>query len=739
MTTTSTKVLFLLAEFPSYRRDVLVAIAEDPRVDASFFGDPKPRVEGIEVFDASTLGRTIRGRNRRLGSLFWQVGALGAIRRERPKTVVFVGDAQIVSTWFLAALCRLVGIRTLFWTIGWHRPERGVKRLVRLTFYRLANGLLLYGRQGYVYGASLGYPSKRMTIIGNSTSGPPQVDRPTSRTSRSACVCVGRLTAAKRLDLVITAAAKVPGMKVEFVGDGPERRALEELARHEGVDCVFHGESHDPTVLAEVYSRAICTVIPGAAGLSVTQSLAYGVPVITNSSTANQMPEADAVIDGITGSLCNQFDATSLAEAIEHWRSLPAPEWEAASQACVSEYLTNWTPTRHADLIVRAVTRNRHETSQRADNDYASVRRIVFWQNAPSIHFAPVIRAVAARGYEVHVVTELDLATERRALGWKPPGFAGVRTHWSPTPAERRILEANLGPNSHHIFTGTGAYPETFDSLKRIAADPAPKGRLCVFTESWNPYDWKAPFRAIRYASRSQAIPGQVDTVLATGALAVSQFRRSVRTSVDVQPFAYSVDVEPVDITDGDGPILFVGKLERRKRVDMLLRAYAHAGGLTRRLTIVGDGPERAYLELLARKLGVADQVDFFGAMANYDARRLMATARALVLPSKFDGWGAVVNEALHAGCFVIATERCGSSELLTNGRGTVIEDEESLSDALAGVESIDPPGERQARSDWAKSHVGAAAMAEYLARVLERSTGTVVAASWTESGSRLA
>jgi glycosyltransferase involved in cell wall biosynthesis len=731
--TSPTKALFVLAEFPAYREEVLTAIAADPRIEASFFGDARARVDGIEVFDASRLGRTTHGRNLRFGSLFWQVGALRAIVRVRPKTVVFIGDAQIVSTWALALLCRILGIRTLFWTIGWHRPDRGLKRLTRLAFYRLANGLLLYGRQGYVYGASLGYPVQRMTIIGNSTSGPVPTEQPRQRTARTACVCVGRLTAAKRLDLVITAAARVPGVTVEFVGDGPERKALEELARHEGVDCVFHGESHDPTVLADVYSRAVCTVIPGAAGLSVTQSLAYGVPVITNNSPENQMPEADAVVDGVTGSLCDRFDLASLADAVEHWRSMPQPAWEAASQACVAEYRTNWTPERHADLIVRAIARGPNAASGAPHADYASIGRLVFWQNAPSIHFAPLIRAMADRGYEVHVVTELDLAAERRALGWDSPEFGSVQAHWSPSPDERRMLEVNLGPNSHHVFTGTGAYPQTFESLKRVAADPAVNGRLCVFTESWNPYDWKAPFRAIRYAVRSQAIPDRVDTVLATGALAVSQFKRSVRTSVDVQPFAYSVDVESTAVSDNDGPILFVGKLERRKRVDMLLRAYAAADGLTRRLQIVGDGPERAHLELLAKKLNVSDRVEFIGATTNQVARSLMGRARALVLPSEFDGWGAVVNEALHAGCFVIASSRCGASELLGDGRGAVIRDQAGLTGALISTVAIDPHEARRRRTDWARGNIGPEAMADYLASILVRAAGAQPPAHWLD------
>lgn len=737
MTAAPVKVLFLLAEFPSYRRGVLSVIAGDPRVEASFFGDSQPRVAGIESFDANVLGRTIHGRNLRIGQLFWQVGAFTAVRRTRPQVVVFLGDAKVVSTWLLAALCRLLRIRTMFWTIGWHRPERGLKRWSRLAFYRLANDLLIYGKQGYRYGSSLGYPADRMTIIGNSADGPSPSNRSVPRVARTAAVCVGRLTSAKRLDLVVSAAALVDGVTVEFVGGGPERDNLEELAARLGVTCVFHGESHDPALIAEVYSRAICTVIPGAAGLSVTQSLAYGVPVITNNSPENQMPEVDAVIDGVTGSLCERLDVSSVATAIRHWRSLSDEEWRAASAACEMEYRTGWTPAHHADLIVRAVTRRTgggDKAEAAARTDLSSIERVVFWQNAPSIHFAPLIRAMVRRGYEVHLVTEFDLATERRELGWETPDFVGASTHCSPTPAERRVLEAKLAPNSHHIFTGTGAYPQTFGSLKRVAADPAANGRLCVFTESWNPYDWKAPLRALRYVIRSRAIPQRVDTLLATGSLAVNQFRLHARKSVDVQPFVYSVDVDPTAAQDADtdGPILFVGKLEQRKRVDLLLHAYADAK-LLRQLVIVGDGPEKPRLERLAQELGLSGRVTFAGTMSNREARQHMARARALVLPSRFDGWGAVVNEAIHAGAYVIVSAHCGASELISDGRGAIFDDHDGLVNALVGVAVADEAWARQERSKWAMDHISPDTISAYLSEVLERQSGSVVSAPWLE------
>jgi glycosyltransferase involved in cell wall biosynthesis len=64
--------------------------------------------------------------------------------------------------------------------------------------------------------------------------------------------------------------------------------------------------------------------------------------------------------------------------------------------------------------------------------------------------------------------------------------------------------------------------------------------------------------------------------------------------------------------------ILFVGRLIPRKKVDVLLHAFARAYAALRygtRLTIIGDGPERAQLEQLASQLGIAEHTDFIGAV----------------------------------------------------------------------------------------------------------------------------
>ncbi|WP_260921900.1 glycosyltransferase [Novosphingobium sp. 9] len=119
-----------------------------------------------------------------------------------------------------------------------------------------------------------------------------------------------------------------------------------------------------------------------------------------------------------------------------------------------------------------------------------------------------------------------------------------------------------------------------------------------------------------------------------------------------------------------DGAMHFVsaGRLVTQKNYPLLLRAFAAVWQRGDRLTIAGEGPERARLERLAAELGIAASVDLPGHLGSVDG--LLAKADAFVLSSDYEGLPGVVVEALAAGLPVAATDCCASmSGLLDHGR----------------------------------------------------------------------
>jgi glycosyltransferase involved in cell wall biosynthesis len=124
----------------------------------------------------------------------------------------------------------------------------------------------------------------------------------------------------------------------------------------------------------------------------------------------------------------------------------------------------------------------------------------------------------------------------------------------------------------------------------------------------------------------------------------------------------------------GDGRrFVAIGRLARQKNLPLMLRAFALGARAGDRLLIVGDGPERAALQRLARRFGIADRVIFTGHVP--DGAMLLRRRDTLILASRYEGVPGVVLEALAAGISVIATD-CSAAmrPLLDHGRlGSVV------------------------------------------------------------------
>ena len=101
------------------------------------------------------------------------------------------------------------------------------------------------------------------------------------------------------------------------------------------------------------------------------------------------------------------------------------------------------------------------------------------------------------------------------------------------------------------------------------------------------------------------------------------------------------------------GTIVCAGRLTAQKDFALALRAFALLGG-DWRLVILGDGELRATLEDAARSLGVAERVEFLGHVP--DIGPWLAQADVLLCSSRYEGYPAVLIEALAAGVPVVTT-----------------------------------------------------------------------------------
>jgi glycosyltransferase involved in cell wall biosynthesis len=123
-------------------------------------------------------------------------------------------------------------------------------------------------------------------------------------------------------------------------------------------------------------------------------------------------------------------------------------------------------------------------------------------------------------------------------------------------------------------------------------------------------------------------------------------------------------DQQTVDFVGGRTAFVFVGSLCHRKACDVLITAFERLSStfLDTALVIVGDGPRRDECRARVRALGLDNRVLFRGVLPITAIGSVLRCCHAMVLPSRFDGWGVVLNEGASAGLALIASDRVGAA-----------------------------------------------------------------------------
>ena len=169
---------------------------------------------------------------------------------------------------------------------------------------------------------------------------------------------------------------------------------------------------------------------------------------------------------------------------------------------------------------------------------------------------------------------------------------------------------------------------------------------------------------------------------------------------------------------DDDIPMaIFVGRLTRVKRCDLILKAFVEVLKTTKaRLLIVGDGVERKNLEKLTNTLGIGDNVYFAGLQSN--PYPYIAQSRALVLASTSEGFPTVIVEAMFLGVPVVSSD-CpfGPREILQDGKyGKLFAVGDHKAMAKLIMETFNSPVNAQSLIDRAKFFSVDSSVENYLA-----------------------
>jgi glycosyltransferase involved in cell wall biosynthesis len=177
-----------------------------------------------------------------------------------------------------------------------------------------------------------------------------------------------------------------------------------------------------------------------------------------------------------------------------------------------------------------------------------------------------------------------------------------------------------------------------------------------------------------------------------------------VRYALDAAPFERAL---PAPDLGGNGPL--VGTLARlvpQKGLDVLLEAFARVPPPAR-LVIAGDGKLRAALSHRAAAPDLAGRVRLLGARA--DGAAVLAALDLFVLPSRWEGFGLVLLEAMAARRAIVATRVSAIPEVVAEGQTALLvppDDAPALAAAMASL--LDDPARRAAMGSAGHARVGA-------------------------------
>jgi glycosyltransferase involved in cell wall biosynthesis len=150
----------------------------------------------------------------------------------------------------------------------------------------------------------------------------------------------------------------------------------------------------------------------------------------------------------------------------------------------------------------------------------------------------------------------------------------------------------------------------------------------------------------------------------------------------------------PLELPDGARVLLALGRLVPQKGLDFALRALpairaSHPDAV---LVIAGEGPEREALESLARELGVADALFLLGRAG--DVAALLERSELLVHPSRWEGFGLVLLEAMLAARPIVATRVSSIPEIVADGEtGVLVPPDDAQALAAAVIQVLGDPG----------------------------------------------
>ncbi|MCL7763382.1 glycosyltransferase [Polaribacter sp. Z014] len=316
-----------------YRGGIFKALDKDLKIE-SYFGDKMGDIKKLDYNELNYFKKELTNINL-MPPFYWQKGVLNLLFKPY-NSYIFLGEYYCLSTWLFLLLAKFSEKKIVLWTHGWYGNESFLKKIIKKTFFKLSDSILLYGDYAKSLMVNEGFDEKKLHVIYNSLDYYSQIEirnklKVTNvfsnhfQNNYPVLLFIGRLTEVKKLDYVIKAQKDLieTGFPVNlvFIGTGVAEENLKNFVVESKTESMtwFYGSCYDEAQIGNlIYNADIC-VSPGNVGLTAMHSMVYGTPVISHDNFPLQMPEFEAIVKGETGDFFKYDDISSLTDKIRNW------------------------------------------------------------------------------------------------------------------------------------------------------------------------------------------------------------------------------------------------------------------------------------------------------------------------------------------------------------------------------------------------------------------------------------
>lgn len=343
--------------------------------------------------------------------------------------------------------------------------------------------------------------------------------------------------------------------------------------------------------------------------------------------------------------------------------------------------------------------------------------KFIFWQNIISIHQSAFIKALSEE-YDVTLVTEERLDKERVSERWNIPEMGNAKVIVAPSDSKITSLLADV--NAWNVFSGIDAFPMVYKAFKQAVKLDR---RIAVMAE---PYDWtgiKGKFRKMKYKLLFAKYRKHIEHFFTTGNHGIRCFEDSGMPETKLHQWGYFTETVPnvkaIRQFESSKPrMIYVGRFDANKNILSILKNIGEFEENIEIFTLVGSGPLDNEIKGIANS---NSKINLVGRVDNSKVQDLMASHDYLILPSLYDGWGAVINEALSCGTRVLCSDSCGAAVLLDGEeRGEAFPQNRAVETILHWSKKGSVSNDIRVKiKDWANNHISGQVAANYFVETL--------------------